>query len=86
MSYSGDEHDSSTSSNEIREQIRPVFDRDNREYYLNIACFDHQDFQMIYFRLIRCNREVEVARANCILDSKGEMSIADIIVKGDLNF
>ena len=70
----------------ISEKVSPIFDKDNREYYLNIKYFNHDDFQSINLHLIRCKRESRVAKAFCSLTNTGELLISDIEVNNNLEF
>ncbi|MEA5499433.1 GNAT family N-acetyltransferase [Limnoraphis robusta Tam1] len=76
----------SLEANCITERISPIFDHDGREYYLEVEYIYYENFKTIYLYLIRCKRESEVARANCILESRGEMLIADIVINNNMEF
>ena len=72
----------------MMERIDHIFDHEGREYYLKVSyfCYDENyDCDQINLLLIRCKREVEVARASCILKSK-DILIGDLIVKDNLEF
>jgi len=72
----------------ITERIKQIFDKDGREYYLDLYKFFDQESQisLIILKLIRCKRIREIDRANCVLTSPDSMMLADLIIKSDAYF